>query len=51
MNLTMMSSLGGRERSEEEWIALLSRAGLQIDELHTYDDVRRHSVIVAVPKE
>lgn len=51
MNLTMMSSLGGRERSEEEWIALLSRAGLQMDELHLYDDVRRHSVIVAVPKE
>ncbi|KAG9205029.1 hypothetical protein G6514_009488 [Epicoccum nigrum] len=50
MDLTMMSSLGGRERSEEEWISLLSRAGLQIDELHTYDDVRRHSVIVAVPK-
>jgi demethylsterigmatocystin 6-O-methyltransferase len=50
MDLTMSSSLGGCERSREEWDKLLSRAGLQIEEIHTYDDVRRHSVIVTVPK-
>ncbi|KAJ4382217.1 hypothetical protein N0V86_002550 [Didymella sp. IMI 355093] len=50
MDLTMSSSLGGCERSRDEWDKLLSRAGLQIEEIHTYDDVRRHSVIVTVPK-
>ncbi|KAJ4992992.1 O-methyltransferase [Stagonosporopsis vannaccii] len=50
MDLTMSSSLGGRERSRDEWDNLLNSAGLQIEEVHTYDDVRRHSVIIAVPK-
>lgn len=50
MDLTMSSSLGGRERSRDDWDALLRRAGLQIEEVHTYDDVRRHSVIIAVPR-
>lgn len=50
MDLTMSSSLGGCERSRDEWASLLDRAGLQIEELHTYDEVRRHSVIIAVPK-
>lgn len=49
MDLTMSASLGGRERSRDEWETLLSHAGLRIEEVHTYDDVRRHSVIVAVP--
>jgi len=47
MDLTMSASLGGCERSREEWESLLSRAGLHIKEIHTYDDVRRHSVIIA----
>lgn len=50
MDLTMSSSLGGCERSRDEWTSLLDRAGLEILEVHTYDDVRKHSVIVAVPK-
>ncbi|KAF3002117.1 hypothetical protein E8E13_009927 [Curvularia kusanoi] len=50
MDLTMMFSLGGRERTQEEWASLLSQAGLRIEEVHTYDDVKRHSVIVAVPE-
>lgn len=51
MDLTMSSSLGGCERSQDEWDSLLSRAGLQIEEVHTYDDVRKHSVIIAVPMQ
>ncbi|KAH6616694.1 S-adenosyl-L-methionine-dependent methyltransferase [Boeremia exigua] len=50
MDLTMSSSLGGCERTGDEWESLLRRAGLQIEEVHTYDDVRKHSVIIAVPK-
>lgn len=50
MDLTMSSSLGGRERSRDEWDILLSSAGLQIEEVHTYDNVVKHSVIIAVPK-
>lgn len=51
MDLTMAASLGGCERSRDEWDSLLGRAGLQIVDVHTYDDVRKHSVIVAVPKK
>ena len=50
MDLTMSASLGGCERNRDEWGALLGRAGLEIVDVHTYDDVRRHSVIIVVPK-
>lgn len=50
MDLTMSASLGGRERSRDEWETLLGYAGLQIKEVHTYDEVKKHSVIIAVPK-
>ncbi|KAJ4339007.1 hypothetical protein N0V95_007900 [Ascochyta clinopodiicola] len=49
MDLTMSASLGGCERSKDEWTSLLDRAGLRIVEVHTYDEVRKHSVIIAVP--
>ncbi|KAF9697183.1 hypothetical protein EKO04_004988 [Ascochyta lentis] len=49
MDLTMSASLGGCERSRDEWTSLLDRAGLRIVEVHTYDEVRKHSVIIAVP--
>ena len=50
MDLVMTTSLGGRERSEEEWKSLLDKAGLKIVSVHTYEDVKRNSVITAVPK-
>jgi demethylsterigmatocystin 6-O-methyltransferase len=50
MDLTMTSSLGGCERSKEEWTSLLDRAGLRIVGVHTYDGVRMNSIITAVPK-
>jgi demethylsterigmatocystin 6-O-methyltransferase len=50
MDLAMTSSLGGCERSEEEWSSLLDKAGLRIMDVHTYEEVKRNSVITAVPK-
>ncbi|KAI4668844.1 uncharacterized protein J4E78_002672 [Alternaria triticimaculans] len=50
MDLAMMASLGGIERSKEDWMKLLGSAGLKIADVHCYDEVRYHSVITAVPK-
>lgn len=50
MDLSMSSSLGGHERSREEWDVLLAQAGLRIDHVHTYDEVRKQSVIIAEPQ-
>jgi demethylsterigmatocystin 6-O-methyltransferase len=49
-NLVMMASLGGIERTKEDWINLLARAGLKILDVHCYNDVRFYCVIAAVPK-
>lgn len=50
MDIAMMASLGGIERSREDWEVLLGRAGLKAVDVYTYDDVKFHSVITAVPK-
>ncbi|KAI8936948.1 hypothetical protein NX059_006176 [Plenodomus lindquistii] len=50
MDIAMMACLGGIERGREEWVGLLDRAGLNMVDLFTYDDVRSHSIIAAVPK-
>lgn len=50
MDIAMMASLGGLERSREDWVNLLDRAGLKLFDLHTYDDTKFHSVIAAVAK-
>jgi demethylsterigmatocystin 6-O-methyltransferase len=49
LNITMMSSLGGAERTKKEWESLTDRAGLKIVDIHKYDS-KMQSVIVAVPK-
>ncbi|KAK4679817.1 hypothetical protein QC764_207430 [Podospora pseudoanserina] len=49
MDLIMMNSLGGVERTKPEWEALLSEAGLKIVEIHQYDS-KMQSIIVTVPK-
>jgi demethylsterigmatocystin 6-O-methyltransferase len=46
MNLTMMSCLGGMERTKAEYAELLDKAGLVIDQIHKYDH-KDMSVIVA----
>lgn len=50
MDLTMMASLGSRERTLKEWDALLDRAGLRIFRIYTYHPRRQDSIIQAVPK-
>jgi demethylsterigmatocystin 6-O-methyltransferase len=50
MQIAMMACLGGRERSREDWENLLDQAGLKMLDLHTYDEVKFHSIIAAVPK-
>ncbi|KAJ4350204.1 uncharacterized protein N0V89_008825 [Didymosphaeria variabile] len=49
MDLTMMASLGGVERTKKEFEMLLEAAGLQILEVHRYD-AKMQSVIIAAPK-
>jgi demethylsterigmatocystin 6-O-methyltransferase len=49
MDLTMMASFGGIERTKMEWESLMDQAGLKILDIHTYDP-KMQSVIVAVPK-
>lgn len=49
MDITMMASLGGMERSKSEWEKLIDEAGFKILEIHRYDP-KMQSVIVVVPK-
>lgn len=46
----MMSALGARERTEEQWRALLEDAGLEVRGIFTYTRPLNDSVIMAVPK-
>lgn len=50
IDLTMMSSLGSRERTIKEWTNLLDQASLKIQEVYTYLPRRQDSIIQAVPK-
>jgi demethylsterigmatocystin 6-O-methyltransferase len=50
INLTMMASLGSRERTVGEWRALLDAADLQVLRIHTYAQRRHDDIIQAVPK-
>ena len=49
MDLLMMNSLAGAERTRAEWESLLDQAGLRIVEVHQYDP-KMQCVIVTVPK-
>ncbi|KAF7536990.1 hypothetical protein G7054_g4069 [Neopestalotiopsis clavispora] len=50
IDLTMMASLGARERTNKEWHALLDKAGLKVLRIDTYLPRRQDSIIQAVPK-
>lgn len=50
VDLTMMSALAARERTHEDWLALLDSAGLKIADIHVYTPAVHESVITAVPK-
>lgn len=49
-DITMMTLLAARERTKDQWYALLDRAGLKILDIHTYNPTTETSVVVAVPK-
>lgn len=51
VDLTMMASLGSRERTLTEWHALLDQAGLKIIHIYTYQPRRQDSIIQAVSKQ
>ena len=50
VDLTMMASLGGVERTQKEFGTLLDAAGLQVLEVHRYD-AKPQSVIIAALKQ
>lgn len=50
IDLTMMASLGARERTNREWHALLDSAGLKVLRIDTYLPRRQDSIIQVVPK-
>ncbi|KAF2871951.1 methyltransferase B [Massariosphaeria phaeospora] len=49
MDLTMMMTLGGMERTRDEYESLLDQAGLKIVDVHRYD-AKMQGVVLAVPK-
>lgn len=48
IDLTMLASLGSRERTQREWYGLLDKAGLKVLRIHTYYPRRQDSIIQAV---
>ncbi|CAG8953111.1 hypothetical protein HYFRA_00003308 [Hymenoscyphus fraxineus] len=49
-DLTMMAALGSKERTVEQWRALMDSAGLEILDIVQYTTSLNDSIIVAVPK-
>jgi demethylsterigmatocystin 6-O-methyltransferase len=49
LDLIMMASLG-KERTKDEWYALIDEAGLKILEVYTYTALLNDSIIVATLK-
>ena len=50
IDIAMMASLAGMERSEKQWTYLLDAAGLRIKRTYTYNLELGDSIIVAIPK-
>ncbi|KAI7778872.1 hypothetical protein LA080_001563 [Diaporthe eres] len=50
MDMVMMTSVGARERTVDEWGELLDDAGLRIVKIHTYLPRHQDSIIQAVAK-
>jgi len=49
-DLIMMASLASKERTKDQWYALMEEAGLKIVEIYEYTTLLNDSIIVAVPK-
>lgn len=48
LDMWMMSAVGAMERTKKQWYSLLESVGLRVDEIYTYTDSLKDSVIVAV---
>lgn len=48
LDISMMASLAGRERSRADWREIVEAAELRIDDVLTYEEDLGESVIVAV---
>lgn len=49
-DLAMMNMCAGKERSKQQWLNLVGRAGLRIEEIHTYIPSTYTSVLVLALK-
>jgi demethylsterigmatocystin 6-O-methyltransferase len=49
-DLAMMNMCAGKERSKQQWLSLVDRAGLRIEEIHTYIPSTYTSVLVLALK-
>lgn len=45
-DISLMISLGGKERTKKQWTELAKHVGLRIEEIHTYDLESSTSIIV-----
>ena len=50
IDLEMMCAFGSRERTEEQWVALLDSVGLRIEKVLVHRPETHESVIVAIKK-
>lgn len=51
MDMTMMTALAGKERSEKEWFALLESVDLHVVKVWKYTEESEDCIIVAKPKK
>jgi hypothetical protein len=51
MDMTMLSTLAAKERSEKEWYALLESVGLHIVKIWKYTEECEDCIIVAKPQK
>jgi len=49
-DIAMMNMCAGKERSKQQWLDLADRAGLRIEEIHTYVPTTYTSVLVLALK-
>lgn len=50
-DMHLMAYMAGMERGVEQWFVMLDAAGLKVQDVQTYTNELRKSIIVAVPKQ
>lgn len=49
-DMVMMSCMAAKERTKDQWYALMEQAGLKILDIYEYTSRMNDSIVVAVPK-